>query len=808
MSKCAHCGEVLTEAPGLSYCPNCNDCFIPGNVIPPDIDEEETFSRMRIYLNESSDGGQLMILAREPGTGCTTALYALATHQLMPPSMPDFTAFYFDAHRPPYRMMNDFRAFLRSSIRSYSPRYEEPDADDAAACTRMLADLNEQVMMRSARKKLLLFISLPDQLPEDFLMSLPRGRALPRRTGVFLVCSTGAGDRLKRILPRAQVLPPVVRGSDLHIRAIRRMMAQTFSPKLFQRWMGGTRYVDAAVAAADGDFHRAYLLRSLYTEHHAFAPGQIPEPEDLWPFAIQYFTNLWGEERMRAVAALTLMLMLWGDPLPPMMLPGLCGIPASALEDALRIPELLRVGQQEDTVMISISTKEAAVALRTRFPGLMSELAVRIMDLAEDRIPLKMPAGGLCRFFCGAPYALARWNKPELLNRLLEHSNTSSMHRRLNEQLGTGITEKELEQVWDSRVWFTREHDYLVLRIEATRYRQMLHQKQKRPAAEAEDLSELLDALQPMFQQHPEGRAQLSVFYEQRAECYIRAGRARSALEDFDRAVKYAAPLEGALPDRNRLAQLLLARGKFELKHKLHEQALDDFNRAIRFLQSSDLPDMQVHQQLLMARAQTYSSQNKIMEALHDLDRLCILLAETPNAVHNPLRCKAYMLQGELYDRAQEPFKAAAAYNRVVEYYRLLSQKDPVYIVALAEAYLARADSYERNGNWDFAYVDRSTAIDTLVGEVAEGMPPEIIARAYFKRAVMLQQKERFEEAISDCSIGIELLEPHVTASAREITELCLALYRERDRMYTQLELSARALEDRRRIIQLQILLR
>jgi hypothetical protein len=72
----------------------------------------------------------------------------------------------------------------------------------------------------------------------------------------------------------------------------------------------------------------------------------------------------------------------------------------------------------------------------------------------------------------------------------------------------------------------------------------------------------------------------------------------------------------------------------------------------------------------------------------------------------------------------------------------------------------------------------------------------------------MLQQKERFEEAISDCSIGIELLEPHVTASAREITELCLALYRERDRMYTQLELSARALEDRRRIIQLQILLR
>ena len=93
MSKCAHCGEVRTEAPGLSYCPNCNDCFIPGNVIPPEIDEEETFSRMRIYLNESSDGGQLMILAREPGTGCTTALYALATHQLMPPSMPDFTAF-------------------------------------------------------------------------------------------------------------------------------------------------------------------------------------------------------------------------------------------------------------------------------------------------------------------------------------------------------------------------------------------------------------------------------------------------------------------------------------------------------------------------------------------------------------------------------------------------------------------------------------------------------------------------------------------------------------------------------------------
>jgi tetratricopeptide (TPR) repeat protein len=166
------------------------------------------------------------------------------------------------------------------------------------------------------------------------------------------------------------------------------------------------------------------------------------------------------------------------------------------------------------------------------------------------------------------------------------------------------------------------------------------------------------------------------------------------------------------------------------------------------------------------------------------------------------------MLQGELYDREKDPLKAAAAYSRVVEYYRFLSVKDPAYIIPLSEVYSARADSDERNGNWDCAYVDRCTAIDALVGEVVDGLPLETLARAYMKRAVMLRERARYEEAIADCSSAIDLLEPMVSTTNRAITSLCLALYRERDRMYTQLELSARALEDRRRIIQLQILLR
>ena len=167
------------------------------------------------------------------------------------------------------------------------------------------------------------------------------------------------------------------------------------------------------------------------------------------------------------------------------------------------------------------------------------------------------------------------------------------------------------------------------------------------------------------------------------------------------------------------------------------------------------------------------------------------------------------MLLGELYDKEKDPLKAAAAYSRVVEYYRFLSHRDPAYIIPLSEAYSARADSYERNENWDCSYVDRCTAIDTLVGEVApDGLPLETLARAYMKRAIMLRDRARYEEAIADCSAAIDLLEPTVSATNRSATSLCLALYRERDRMYTHLEYNARALEDRRRIAQLQILLR
>lgn len=809
MSKCATCDTILTEAPGLSFCPKCMECFIPGSTTLPDISEEETFSRIRNYLSENNDAGQLMILERESGTGCTTALYALSAHQLLPASLPDFTAFYFDAHRTPDRLMRDFRAFLRNAIRSYAPRYEEPDADDAAACTRMLSDLNEQVLQRSARKKLLLFIDLPDRLPESFLLSLPRGRALPKRTGIFLVCGANVGEPLKELIPRAVLLDPIRRSSELHNRTISRLMTQTFCPDLRHRLLGGTRTAEIAVEAANSDLHRANLLISLYKNFNAFPSHQIPEGDDLWFTALEYFTHIWGEDRMRAAAALVLMLDLWGDPLPPMMLPGLCGIEADTLDDALRMPELLRLHRQEDTVVISVAAAEAVKALRLRYPDLQGELAMRIVEMAEGRIPLHLPKGGLCRFFCGAPYALSRWEDPELLDRLLDRKNAAWMHRYLSGTLGSQITESELDQVWASRVWFTRENGYLVLRIEAAQYRRELHRKQNLPAAEAADLTELLEALHALFQQRPQGRAQLSVLYEQRAECHIRACRARSALEDLDRAVQYAEPAENFVPDINRLARLLVTRGQFEMKHKLYEPAVEDYDRALRLLHSADPPDVSIRYQALLSRARVYASQQKTPEALHDLDRLCALLADDPELQNSSLRCEAYMLQGELYDREKDSFKAAAAYNRVVEYYRLLAQQDPSYTENLSDAYTARADSYERNGNWDFAYVDRCAAIDALTDEDApKDIAPPIIAIAYLKRAMMFKRRNRLHEAISDCTNAIELLEPMISASARNIVTLCLAVYQERERMCIQLDFNARALEDRRRMAQLQILLR
>lgn len=808
MSICTRCGEVLTETPGLSFCPKCMDCFIPSGMISPDVEEEETFARIRSYLNEDQEPGRLLIWEREHGTGCTTALHALATHQLLPHALPDFTAFYFDANRPPYRIMDDFRSFLRGAVRVYAPRYEEPDAEPATACTRMLADLSEQVLLRSARKHLLIFIALPEHLPEDFLRELPRGRSLPRRTGLFLVCSKGQGTSLNQIIPRAQSLPPILRNSELHYRAIRQMMTDTFCPTFRHRLAGGGRAVEQGIASAGGDYHRAHLLQVLYEEAHAFSPQELPAAADVWQFALKHYEHEWGGYRFHAALRIAVMLVVWGIPLPPMILPGLCDTSTDALADALRIPELLRLDRQEDTVVVSISCPEAVNALRTYVPEAFREAAERLVALAEGDAPLRLPHGGLCRFYSGAPEALARFGDDALLKRFLKPEITARMHRRMCDALATeSISPAEVDEVWTARIWFARVHTYLPLRAEACQYRLQLHRSQNLPASEAADLTELLDAVQPIFQRRAEGRLQLARFYAQRADCFVRACRARAALEDFDRAVRFASQLPDD-PDPavlEELAELLYARGEFELQHRLHEQALDDFDQVIRILDQIDTADSALPERVLMARSKTYARLQKVQAALQDLDRLCGLLPPE----RTPLRCEAYALQGELFDEAGEPLKAAAAYSRVVEHYRALVPDAPQYLPELAEAYGARATSYERNGNTDCAYADRCEAIEMLTSEeTPSDLPPEFLATAYLKRAQLLGHLERHAEAIADCTAGIALLEPKVTSSAKELVALCLALYKERDRLYTIMDCPTGATEDRRRMMQLRILLR
>ena len=811
MSACTRCGTSLIEANGLSFCPKCADCFIPSGMIAPDVEQEETFARIRTYLNENTQDGRLLILEREHGTGCTTALHALATHQLLPHALPDFTAFYFDANRPQYRLMRDFRHFLRTAIRIYSPRYEEPDAEPSTCCARMLSDLTEQLLLRSSQKKLLLFISLPEVLPEDFLRLLPRGRSIPQRAGVFLLCLHGQAESLQSLLPRAQVLPPILRNGELHTKAIRQMLTETFCPTLRQRLSGGGRRAEQAYPLLRGDFHRAHLLCTLQTEYRLFDGQALPQADTLWHFALQYFTQEWGATRMHAALCVAVMTTLWCCPLPPMMLPALCGVSPEALADALQIPELLRVDRQEDTVVISVSCPEAAEVLHALYPQLFEWATARIAALADGSDALRLTKNGMCRFYTGAIETLSRAHCTDLLNKLMVPDVSARIHRQLQDACSNGqMTADEADEVWTSFIWFARTHNHLRLRIEAGRYRLKLHQAQNLPSAEANDLTELLEAVQPIFQRHEEGRLQLSQLYEQRAECNARACRARAALEDYDRAVRFAQAPAESIPSNDavlRLADLRLARGRFETRHRLFEQALDDFDRAVLLLEELNKITPQLLDALI-ERARTLMQLHKDDAALEDLEHLCTLL---PPDRGQPglLRCEACTLQGELYDRKPDPLKAAAAYGRVVEYYRLGAQEDPQLLPALAAAYSARAASYIHNDNLSCAYADYSESIETLTAEDApDNLPPEPLADAYLQRARLLHRTDRFDEALSDCTAGIMLLEPHVSTSARALTALCLSLYQLRERLHVLTDSATMAAEDRRRMAQLQILLR
>ena len=254
------------------------------------------------------------------------------------------------------------------------------------------------------------------------------------------------------------------------------------------------------------------------------------------------------------------------------------------------------------------------------------------------------------------------------------------------------------------------------------------------------------------------------------------------------------------------MAELRFVRGRFELQHRLFEQALDDFDRAVLLLENQPQA-IDLRTEALMARARTLAQLHKDDAALEDLNILCALLSSAKRQP-NSLLCEAFTLQGELYDRKPDPLKAAAAYGRVVEYYRLLAHEDPQQLPALAKAYAARAASYIHNDNLPCAYADFSESIETLTAEDApNGLPPEPLADAYLQRARLLHRTDRLAEALADCTAGIMLLEPHVSTTTRTPTALCLALYQLRERLHVLTDSTTMAAEDRRRMAQLQIML-
>ena len=808
MTACTHCGTTLIDTPQLSYCPKCLDCFIPSRQIDQEFEEEETFDRIRSYLTGSPDEGQLVILAREHGTGCTTALNALATHQVLPHALPDFAAFYFDADSPVYRLDRDFRHFLRSAIRAYDPRYEAPDADSPRACALMLAALAEQTQLRAARKKLILFIALPDSLPTEFLRGLPRGRNLPKHTALFLICTPAQTQTLQQLLPRVRVLPPVCLNGALHMRAVRRLLDQSVLRRGWrQRLRSGEQSVEEALRLTKGDYHRIYLLDAM-RKAAAFPPDTLPQT-DLWSCAFQFYGSAWGAERIRRVCAFTAMIDTWPTPVPPMLLPALCGLPPETLADTLRFPELIRVSQQGHTVVVSLASQEAAAFLRSRSPELFAGTVERLVALATgtEQMP-ELPHSGLCRFFSSAADAVARHGTAEQLHRLMANDAVSYMCRTMADaRRAETMTAAEEEEVWDARIRFTQSTHDLLSHLDACNRRKALHEAQNTPSGVIADITALLQALQPICPGRPEGRKLLAELYAQRGEWNLRACRARAALEDYNRAIRFAEPLpeSGELSEDSRrtLIRLLLMRASFARKHRMHEQLADDLDRAILLLQQSDAPDADAWTQALRMRAQLMIRVERYDRAQADLEAAGALLPQVTSAENARCCTDIYRMQGQIYDSTGEPLKAAASYGRLIALYR--SQDKPP-LRALAQAYAARAAAHEQNHDFDCAYADRSEAIEMLLQPTDR--PATELAQAYLARARLLGRVGRAQEGADDCTEAIRLLEPLVGGSERAPTLLCTEAYRERESLYMAVGCEARADEDRRRLRQLRILLR
>lgn len=813
MSTCTRCGETLIETAKLAFCPHCLDAFIPSGMIARDIDEEATFGRIRDFLNHTAEP-KTVILEREHGTGCTTALTALATHQVLPAALPDFTAFAFDANRPAYRRFADFRAFLRMTVRGYAPQYEEPDTDPTRACTMMLNTLMEQLRRRGAAKRMLLFILLPDEIPADFIRALPRERNLPPQSSLFLVCGRGQAPELLELLPRAKTLPGVFRDDPIHIRAVNELFTKSiFRLGFWKKMTGGNAVIEQARRLTELDYHRIYLMQSLM-QSQALSADELEGVTDLWQSAFQFYQTQWGSARFETVAQAAATMSLWHYPIPPMLLPGLCAREPEQLMDVFRMPELVRVTSQEGRVVASIASPEATEALRTFAPDAFRKAAARVRSLALGEECVSFPAGDACWFFANAADAIAAHGTPEEQAQLLSEQAAAQTDALLQALRQSGaISIEEEEEIWNARAFFARTHARPLLQMDACMHRLRLHEEMNLPSAVISDLTELLEGAQPTFQRRAAGRPMLAQLYAQRARWCAKASRIRAALEDYRRAVAFAEPPPDPNPTAadsgGLLAALLAERGAFEQEHRLYELMMDDFDRAMAILQAQPTPDPAVLAPLLLRRGQALVQQGRDAPALDDLNWLSALLAQSPlpNGLH--LQCESHRLQGAVFDRQHAFIRAAAAYGRAIELLRAAASDDPALLPDLAAAYGDRAHSHEQSGNTEFAYADRSEAILALTApEAPSAGSPVPLARAYLNRARVLGEMHRAEEGVADCTAGIRLLEPLIGSSSREVPLLCAELYQQQEALHQAISDVRGAAEDHRRRAQLQILLR
>lgn len=798
MPACMRCGATLTETPRLTYCPKCLDCFLPGREIDREFEEEETFDRVRALLTEG--GSPIQIWPRTAGTGCTTALTAIATHQVLPYALPDFTAFCFDAQRAAYRMTRDFRRFLQSAVRTFAPRYDAPDADDPHACALLLTELQRQLRLRAAQKQLLLFLLMPRRLPTEFLRLLPRGRSLPPQTTLILVCAPDQTATLRTLFPRADCAPPITCTGERHTRAARALLESMYRQPLLHR-ARGRALTDRALQVTGGNYHRIYLLKALL-EAGALPTDAVPDdaPESR---ALRYFTETMGAARVRDACALATAAAVWPNPVPPTMLPGLCGVSPQALTDALEIPELLRISVQNGSPVASVASDAWGQAVRDAFPDARTDVLHRIAALATGDAPLPpLPVGGMIRFFAEIPDVADQADDPALQAALRTPDAAAYLRRTLAAARRAGqITPAEETEVWDARIWYTRNPADLLTHLEACRHRQALHEAQNLPGAVADDLTAQLLALVPVCTARPDGRHLLSELYGQRAMWNLRACRARAALEDYSRAIRFAEPLPGTVPTASEsadLAALRLARAVFARRHKMADLESEDLDRAIALLQAVGGNESATVQALQM-RAELRLRAGRTDGVQADLDLAFAQLPALPETDRLHRAAALYRLHGTLLDQTDAPLRAAAAYGREIALLRTCpgrrAQTD------LAAAYAARAAAYARAAQTDCAYADRSEAIDVLRQCDAAPMAQ---ANAYLARAALLHTVGRDSEAAADCGEAAHLLEPLVGGADRRITQRCAEAYRLRIAWRDD---PAATADDRRRLSQLRILL-